>query len=485
MSEHVLRNKFVNGTMWKMIETIASVAITFIVSLILARLLDNEVFGIIALTNVFINFSEIILQSAFTTPLIQKKDTDNGDYSSVFVFSLTLALLLYVAIFALSPAIANYYEAPILSPVLRVISVMFIFQAFGSVRTAIISRNMQFKTLSKCTVASSILSGALGILAAYLGLGIWALVIQKVSNLFFLNLFLLISIKWVPAFSQIRFSKVKELLGFGVKVFASSLLSFFSDSSISLVTGKAYSFTDLGNCSYGTKYPCDASIFTFQSIASTLLPTLSTCQDDLPRMKEILRKVLQVVGYALFPMMLGLFSVSDRLTIFLLTEKWSGAIVFMRLACLYYIATPLLLLNVQLFHALGNGTIRIRLETIKFIATVALLVFGVFIFKQSLVFVIAVRSAIEMTLALLSIIAMKKSIGYSIKEYFRDLAFPIVTSLIMTAAVMLVGKILPFGNTLVLVIQIVLGAMIYGAATLVIKPRGFVLIKELLGKRQH
>lgn len=484
MRKQVTKGQFINGTIWKLIETVMSVGVTFIVSLILARLLSANDFGVIALTNVFINFSEILLQSAFSAPLIQKEKIDDVDYTSVLVFSMIMAAVLYGVVFVISPTFARIYDQEILTKVLRVISLIFVFQAFGSVRTAIISRQMKFKTLSLCTIISSVLSGAIGIAMAVMGFGVWALVAQKLLYQAILNIVLFIVIKWKPTFEGISFKRVTGLLSFGSKVLASSFVSYVSDSSVSIITGKQYSVTALGYSSKGTQYPCDLSIFSFQAVATALFPTLASYQNDRHSQKMIMRKVVSVVAFLLFPMMIGLMAVSERFIIFLLTEKWIMSVPYMKAACIYYCATPLMLINIQLYHSVGNGDARLKYESVKLFLTLATLIIGAYILKISLQMVFAIRAAIEVLIAAVSVVGLKNEIGYSYNEYIQDLTKPLVQTVLMAVSVMLVGRYVDLSNTMVLFLQVLAGMIIYVVLSAIWKPVGYTELLKIIKERR-
>lgn len=485
MRKLISKEQFVSGTFWKVLETVMSGGTTLIVSIILARLLDADAFGIIALASIIINFSEIILQSAFVAPLVQKDNIDDVDYTSVLIFSLICATGLYIIVFGTAPFFAKAYDKEILTPILRVISIIFIFQAMGSVRTAIISRNMRFKTLSICTVIASVSSGILGVVLALCNFGVWALVFQKIAYQAILNIVLFWVISWKPKLKGIALTRIKGLLSFGSKVFGSSLISYISDSSISIVTGKAYSVSALGYSSKGTQYPCVVSIFSFQAVATSLFPTLASYQHDIKSQKIIMRKVVSVVAFLLFPMMLGMFAVSDRLIIFLLTDKWVLSIPFMKIACIYYCATPLMLINIQLYHSRGNGDVRLFLELIKLICTLSCLFFGVAVFHYSLITIFVFRTCIEILIAFISITELKNAVDYSLFEYYMDIIKPFFQSIVMVVVVQGVGLLLNFNNGLVLLCQIILGVIIYLFLSLLLKPNGYTDFMRVLSERLH
>lgn len=487
MRKEISKKQFINGTLWKILETFMTVGTSFIVSWILAILLGADAFGVIAIANVVINFSEILLSGAFSAPLIQKDDVTDADYTSVLGFSLVVSAVLYGLVFLFAPIVADIYDQEILTRVLRLISLIFFFQAFGSVRTAIISRNMKFKTLSLCTIIASVTSGIIGIVLAKCEFGVFSLVAQKLSYQVILNVLLFIIIKWKPQTKGLSFSRVKGLLSFGSKVLGSSLASYVSDSSVTLVTGKAYSVTDLGYCTKGTQYPCDLSIFSFQAVATSLFPTLSSYQSNPDAQKNIMRKVVSTVTFLLFPMMIGMLTVSGRLIAFMLPDEWIFAVPYMKIACVYYCATPLMLINIQLYHSRGNGNVRLMIESIKLVLTVLCLSIGIGILDIHLETLMIFRTGTEVLIALISAVGLKKAINYSYKEYVIDMLPPLLQSLLMALVVVgldiALGSI-GVGNTIILFSQMLAGAITYFVLSLIIKPVGFVeLLKIIKGRK--
>ena len=250
-----------------------------------------EDYGVIALTTVFTTLSDLLIDGGFSTALIRKEKIEESDYSCVLSISFSIAFVLYTCLFFSAPHISNYYNKPILTAVLRVISLTLFLQAFTSVRTAVVNRNLQFKLLSFCNATGSLISGIIGIIAAYLGLGVWALVIQRLLQVLISNilLFAKVKLKIKPFFDL---PKIKELASFSIGVVSSSILNYVGGSLYSIVIGKRYSVAELGYYEKGGQLPMQASLYTFGAMSSVLLPTIASYQNDVEKVKHIIRRIV-------------------------------------------------------------------------------------------------------------------------------------------------------------------------------------------------
>lgn len=401
-----------------------------LVSIILARILSPSDYGLIAITSIFIGLSEILIDGGFSTAIIRKNNVDEKDYGIALVSSLSLATVLYLVLFFLAPFISKYFNEPALIAVLRVISLTMFVQAFSVIRIGYINRNLQFKLLFQCNLISGIISGLMGILAALFGLGIWALVIQRLFQQLISTvlLFKKIEIKY-----KIRgsFSQLQDLLSFGFGVVGSSLLNYVGSYIYNLVIGKRFSATELGYYDKGAQLPMQFSLYTFGAMSSVLLPTLSSYQDDLAKVKHIVRKIVRMTGYLIFPLMIGMMVTAEDLIVLLLTSKWLPALRIMQYACIYYITTPFMLINVQVFFALGRSKLRIKTELIR-LGLQVLSLLGLGLLAGSTINVLALANAlIAVLIAVLSFYETRKLIDYSWKEIAGDLMKPALAGMLM------------------------------------------------------
>lgn len=463
------------NSIWKLLESFLSKGVSMLVSIVLARILLPDDYGIIAFTSVFINLSDTLIQAGFSTALIRKEKVDEKDYSTVLGISIIMAFFLYIVIFLSAPIISNFYNEPLLVNVLRVIALSLFFQAFASVRTAIVSREMKFKVLFICSMVSNVLSGIVGIAIAYLGFGVWALVIQQLAQQLILTVSLFIAVKMKVKF-KIYKESAKELVPFSIKVLTSSLLSFLSGSICNLVVGKTHSMTDLGYYEKGALFPQNISLYTFSAVSNVFLPVFTSVQNDRERLSNVFQRVLNVSMYIILPMMAGLCMVAEPLISVVLTDKWLPATWILRWSCLYYVMTPMLLAHVQLHFAIGKSDTRIKVEFYKLIITILALV-GLFFTKLSINYVAAVMALIQVSTVVLITIETKKAIGFDILLMVKNLSKTIIAMLIMTVVVFAVGRI-EMTNFLKLILEILAGGVAYLAASVVLRASAF---SEIIG----
>jgi len=463
------------NSIWKLLESFLSKGVSMLVSIVLARILLPDDYGIIAFTSVFINLSDTLIQAGFSTALIRKEKVDEKDYSTVLGISIIMAFFLYIVIFLSAPIISNFYNEPLLVNVLRVIALSLFFQAFASVRTAVVSREMKFRVLFICSMVSNVLSGIVGIAIAYLGFGVWALVIQQLAQQFILTVSLFIAVKMKVKF-KIYKESAKELVPFSIKVLTSSLLSFFSGSICNLVVGKTHSMTDLGYYEKGALFPQNISLYTFSAVSNVFLPVFTSVQNDRERLSNVFQRVLNVSMYIILPMMAGLCMVAEPLISVVLTDKWLPATWILRWSCLYYVMTPMLLAHVQLHFAIGKSDTRIKVEFYKLIITILALV-SLFFTKLSINYVAAVMALIQVSTVVLITIETKKAIGFDILLMVKNLSKTIIAMLIMTVVVFAVGRI-EMTNFLKLILEILAGGVAYLAASVVLRASAF---SEIIG----
>ncbi len=482
--KEVSKKQFIKGSIWKIIEQFSTKGVSLLVSIVLARLLSPEAYGLIALTVVFTNLSDILLDGGFSTALIRKKEVDDCDYSCVMVVSFLLATILYAFLFCGAPAIANFYNEPQLISILRVIGLILFIQAFSAVRTAVVNRNMQFKLLFRCNFFGALISGIIGIVTAYMGMDVWALVIQRLLQLALSTLFLFISIKWKFRF-HFDFRRLKEIFSFSIGVVTASLINYACGSIYSLVVGKKYSVTDLGYSDKGAQLPQQASLYTFGAMSSVLLPTLSSYQSDMEKFKRIVRKVFQMTSYMITPMMVGLALVSNEIISILFTDKWLPAVPIMQANCIYYFATPFMLICVQIFFALGHSKYRVKTEIIRMILQVTgILIFGL-IFNCSIYQLAYVCAGVAILSAIVTYFEASKMINYSFGELLTDIIKPIVASVLMGLMIYGIGilyeTVSPVHLIVVsLAIKVVSGVIIYLLLSIILKIKGFYELKGLL-----
>jgi len=328
------KSMVLSSLFWKLMERSGTQGIGFIISMVLARLLLPEDYGLIALVTIFIVLANVFVQSGFNTALIQKKNADEVDFSSVFYLSLVVAALLYVIIYFSAPFIATFYSQPLLVPVLRVLSITLFIGAFNSIQNAFVARNMLFKRLFISSLGALIVSGIVGIVAAYQGWGVWALVAHQLTNQLTIAIILWFTVKWRPHL-LFSFKRVKTLFAYGSKLLASALIDTLYRDLRTLIIARMYTPAMLGFYNRGQKFPELIVTNINGSIQSVMLPALSAHQDNRKRVKDMMRRAIVTSSFLIFPMMVGMAVVAEPLVKIVLTEKWLPAVPFLQIFCLF------------------------------------------------------------------------------------------------------------------------------------------------------
>jgi teichuronic acid exporter len=473
MPEDNLKTSVLSSLFWKFLERGGVSGVQFIVQIILARLLLPEDYGVIALIVVFIAISQTFVQSGLGTALIQKRKVTDADYSSVFYLSLGVALVFYCILFLGAPAIAAFYNQPLITPVLRVLGLTLFFGAINTIQNAVIARNFQFRKLFISSLGAVLLSGVIGITMAYAGYGVWALVGQQLTSIIALCAIMWFTVTWRP---KLLFSltRVKELFSFGWKLLVSGLMDVTYNSLSSLVIGKLYPVSMLGYYTKGQEFPNVLVSNINSSIQAVMFPAYARCQDNRPLVKQIMRRALVTSSFLIFPAMAGLAAVAEPLVILLLTEKWLVAVPFLQIFCAVYALWPIHTVNLQAINALGRSDIFLKLEILKKIIGVFVLIVTVPIGIYAMALGMVVSGIVS---TLINAYPNKLLLNYSFTEQWRDIIPALIVSLIMFGAVYSVLFLgLPVWATLVL--QIGVGVVVYTGLAWVLGLESFTYVMD-------
>ncbi len=448
----------ISNLFWKFAERITAQLVTTVVTIILARILEPSHYGIISIVTIFISIANVFVSDGLGSALIQKKDADALDFTSILYFNVLLSVVLYCVLFLVAPIITSFYGNgyEILTPVLRVLSFRLILSAINSVQQAYISKKMIFKKFFWATLLGTVLSAVVGIVLALKGFGVWALVAQYLTNTTVDTIVLGLSLQKKPLL-QFSWKRVKDLVGYGSRILGTNLLITGYQELRALIIGKVYSSSDLAYYDQGRKYPnlIVANINT--SIGAVLFPKLSDEQDDIKKIKATTRNSIRFSAFIMCPMMLGLAVVAEPFVKLVLTDKWLPCVPLLQMFCIIYLFQPIHTANMQAIKAMGRSDVYLKLEIIKKIIELVVLIFTMFISVNA----IAVGMAI-MTTAFTFINAYPniRLLNYGFKEQMIDIAPTIVKSLGMAIIVYLVGKLNlePFP---LLCIQVITGILIY------------------------
>ena len=470
-----MKDGVIKNFVWRLAERCGAQLVTFIVSIVLARILAPEDYGKIALMTVFTAIMQVFVDSGLGTALIQKKDADDLDFSSVFYFNFALCLILYTVMFLLAPFIANFYRDETLVPIIRVISLTIVISGVKGIQQSYVSRNMLFKRFFFATLGGTVFSAALGIGMAYAGAGVWAIVAQQLSNTTIDTLILWITVKWRPkkAFS---WDRLKKLLSFGWKMLASSLLDTIYNNLRNLVIGRIYSSADLAYYNQGDKMPSVIVNNINTSIDSVLLPTMANAQDDCTRIKEMTRRAIKMSTYAMAPLMMGLAFCAEPIIQLVLTEKWLPCVPYLRIFCITYMFYPIHTANLNAIKAMGRSDMFLELEIAKKIVGIFLLILTMNFGVMAMAYSLLVGSVLNQ---IINSWPNRKLLLYGYTEQIKDILPSILLAVGMGICVYFVGFIhLP--TIVVLILQICLGAVIFIGLSALLRFEEFTYIINLI-----
>lgn len=461
MSENS-NKKILKNFIWRFAERSGAQLVTFIVSIVLARILAPEDYGKIALITVFTTIMQVFVDSGLGTALIQKKDADDIDFSSVFFFDFAMCLILYAIMFLAAPFIADFYRDDSLTAIVRVISLTIIISGVKGIQQSYVSRNMLFKRFFYATLGGTIFSAFLGIALAYAGCGVWAIVAQQLSNTAIDTLILWLTVKWRPK-KMFSWNRLKGLLSFGWKMLASSLLDTVYTNLRSLIIGKMYSSADLAFYNQGEKFPNVIATNINTSIDSVLLPTMASEQDDHVRVKAMTRRAIKTSTYIMAPLMMGLAFCAEPIVRLVLTDKWLACVPFLRIFCITYMFYPIHTANLNAIKAMGRSDLFLKLEVVKKVVGMTLLLSTMWFGVMAMAYSLLVGTVTGM---IINSWPNRKLLNYAYWEQMKDILPGILLAVGMGCCVSLVS-LLHLSNAVTLLIQIPLGAVIYiGASAL-------------------
>ena len=477
------KQSVITNFIWRLMERGGTYLMNFAVSIVLARLLDPSLYGTVALVTAITTILQVFVDSGMANSLIQKKDTDDLDYSSVFYFNLGFCLLLYAGLFFAAPLIGRLYRDPSLAPIVRVLGLTIVVAGVKNVQQAYVAKTMQFRRFFFSTLGGTIFSAIVGITLAYLGYGVWALVFQQLLNVTVNTVILWLTVGWRPqrAFS---WQRLKGLISYGWKLLVSQLLDTAYLKLYQFIIGLRYSTADLAFYNRVEQFPNLIMENTNASLDSVLLPVLSSEQDDPTRVREMTKRAIQVSTFILMPMMAGLAACAQPLIRFLLTEKWLPCVPYMQVFCLYFAFWPLHTANLNAIKAMGHSDIFLKLEIIKKVLETAVLLvtmrYGVMAISLGLLFS-------GFASVVINAWPNRKLLNYPVTRQLLD----ILSTLLLSAAMALL--ILPVTKTglhdlVKLLIMVPAGAVVYivGAKLLRIESFDYVLsaAKKLLSRHK-
>lgn len=469
-----IKEKALSGVIWKFAERWTAQIVSFVVSIILARMLLPSEYGEVAMILVFINIANVFVSDGFSTALIQKKDADKVDFSTMLYCSLAISILIYAILFFTAPLIADFYKSEHLCIYIRVFALKLPIAAVNSIQHAYVSRHMLFRKFFFSTLFGTLVSGLVGIAMAYLGCGTWALIAQYLVNSTIDTIVLFFTIKWRPSL-DFSAKSAKSLLSYGWKITAGSLLNSIYTELRSLVIGRKYTSADLAYYNKGKQFPSLFITNINSAIGSVTFPMISNYSDDKAAMKRMVRRSMTLTAYIIFPTMLGLMVVAEPLICILLTDKWLPAVPYMRIICIAFMLEPINTANLQMIKASGRSDLFLKLEIVKkgmgIVVLFAAMKYGVMIIAISEVFVVIFANIVNS-------VPNKKLVNYGYFEQLKDLLPSFLMSGAMAVPVYFITY-LKLNNILTLVLQVIAGAGIYLILSVIFKIPAFTYLVDM------
>lgn len=473
-----MKNKIFSGFFWKFNEQISSQLVTFIISIVLARILTPKDYGIVALINVFISLADVFVTSGFGSALIQKKDADDVDFSTIFYISEIFSIVVYMFLFFIAPYIADFYNNTDLTVIVRVLALKLPLSAFNAIQQAYVSKKMLFKKIFISTTVSSIISGIVGIIVAYLGYGIWALVVQYILNTIIISIALFVQLDWHP---QLKFSWAsgKPLLSYGWKIVATSFIGTFFNQLRTLLLGKMYTPAELAFYNRGQKFPELVSQNIDGTISTVLFPAISEFNDDLSKVKSMIRRSLRISTFIIMPIMFGMAATSKPIILILLTDKWISSVPYMQYLCIAGAFGTISNTNMQAISAIGRSDVLLKLELVKKPLYLILLLIGLRISVLAVAYTMLIYTIYS---TVMNMSPNRKLLNYKFKEQVSDILPALSLSLIMFLVVDSL-TLLNLPMMIIFIIQIVVGIVIYVFLAIIFKLEAWNYLLSTVLKR--
>lgn len=471
MNKEVVLSNFV----WRFAERCGAQLIAFIVSIVLARILSPEAYGTVALISVFTTILQVFVDSGFGNALIQKRDSDDVDFSTVFYANIIFCIILYLTVYFISPQIATFYGNPELVSYIRVLSFTVLISGVKNVQQAYVSKHMLFKKFFYSTLIGTIIAGIIGVIMALYSFGVWALIAQQVINLLIDTIILWITVKWRPI-KTFSFVRLKVLFAYGWKLLASSIIDVIYNNTRQLIIGKLFSSIDLAYYNRGRQFPNVIIQNINNSIDSVLLPTMALEQDDKERVRAMTSRAIRVSTYIMAPLMMGLIAIGEPFIGLILTDKWLPCVPFMDIFCISFMFYPIHTANLNAIKALGYSDMFLKLEILKkligFITLLFTIKLGVMAIAYSLLFT-------SVTSQIINSWPNKKLLNYGYIEQIKDI-LPAILLAIMMGMLIYPVNLLNISNILKLFIQIPLGIVIYIFGSMIFQIDSFKYLKGIL-----
>ncbi len=469
--------KILSNFIWRFAERCSAQMVTFVVSIVLARLLEPDTYGTIALMTVFISIAQIFVDSGLGNSLIQKKDADNIDFSTVFYVNIFFCCGLYLILYATAPVIAAFYHNMEMVPMIRVLGLTLVISGLKNVQQAYVARNMLFKCFFFSTLGGTVCAAIVGVIMAYMGCGVWALIVQNVINVTIDTVILWITVRWRPQ-AVFSMKRLRRLYSFGWKLLVSAILDTGYNNLWSLIIGRVYTPADLGLYNQGDKFPKLIVSNVNTSIDSVLLPAMSNVQDEREHVKNMTRRSIMTSVYIMAPLMIGMMSMAEPLVRFALTDKWLPCVPYLRIFCITYMFWPIHTANLNAINAMGRSDLFLKLEIIKKVVGLMSLLITV---NRGVMAMAYSQLMIGLICQVINAWPNRKLLNYRYIDQLKDI-LPSIALATMMGSVIYPVCYLHLADSLILVIQLILGIIVYIGFSMIFKNNSFFYIWGIVSR---
>ena len=480
-SKRTLNRKVASGMLWSILERGGIQGINFLVQLVLARLLCPDDYGILAILNVFISLSSTFVNNGLGSALIQKKDSDELDFNSVFYVQLGLALFFVVVLFFAAPLVSSWYDNNFLTVYLRVLSLGLIVDALYSTQNTVLVRSMQFRKLFFANVLGVLVQGVSGIASAYNGMGVWSLIVSQLLQKTMVLLVLVATVRWKPRW-MFSWKRIKKLFRYSWKLSIGWIIGTIHQDIYALVIGKFFNIATLGYYNRGQSLPQTITKTVSDVASRVMFPALASIQDDGRTYLIYVKKMMMVMSFVIWPVCAGLAAVSRSLILLLLTEKWAPCIPMMQLFMISYGFNVMSTTNMQAFNAKGRSDIFLKMEIIKRSLSIILLISSCMVFRNIYAAII-VLDIMGLFSFCYNVFMNIRLLGYKLREQMVDILPSMLISLAMFFATWQLER-LGFSDTLTLMVQMSFGVVFYIGMNMMLRTPCTKMIMEFFINRR-
>ena len=470
-----LKQKTLAGASWSFAGQILSRGVNFVIGIILARLLSPTDYGLVGLLGIFLAISQLFIDGGLASALIRTKEPSEEDFSTVYIFNLVLSLFFYSILFFCAPFVASFYEQPVLKPLMRAVALTLVIGSLAAVQGTLLTIRVDFKTKTAISLLSSFLSGVIGIICAYRGMGVWALVAQSVSSAVISTVATLLVVKWFPrlVFSMASF---RRLFSYSSKLLGASIISVIYDNAYPMVIGKCFTSADVGLYSRAGQFPGVANGTVVGALNRVAFPILSKIQDDDERLLSVYEKYIQLTCFIVFPLLMMICGMARPMVSFLLTDKWLDCVPLMQILCFSLLTNGITSINLNLLYVKGRSDYVLRLEIIKKSIAFAILFGSVFFGLKGMCLGQVLYSFIALYL---NTYYTKRLLGYTFWQQMKSV-YPYFLMGLVVLGISLLSTYFIHNSLVSLIVSFVLGALAYWIIAKVTAPYAYCEAKDLV-----